>query len=203
MRQNRHHTAADLTCESEPRRLSGPLIIIEPIHCQDVPPALLALAVNRFRLGGISRSRASFRSVVPQSLPAKSPGYLTDILPRRQARANRQILRPPHRVPYQRETIRIMIDKVECVGSLDELRAFVHKTLCERENILQDQFGLTVTTLLRNGAACGLQFSLQGPRSVRLEAIWVADRNILYCYDARGQRFLKVQLPQRLSLCAA
>lgn len=96
-----------------------------------------------------------------------------------------------------------MTGNLDGVCNLDELQAFVHKTLCERENILQDQFGLTVTTLLRGGAACGLQFSLQGPRSVRLEAIWVADRNILYCYDARGARFLKLQLPRRLSLCPA
>lgn len=96
-----------------------------------------------------------------------------------------------------------MTDNLEAIRTLDDLRAFIHHTLCRRENILEDQFGLTETPLTRNGTRCGLQFCLQGPRSIRLEAIWVADRNLLYCYDARGIRFLKVQLRERLTLCAA
>jgi hypothetical protein len=94
-------------------------------------------------------------------------------------------------------------EALHSIRSLDELRTFVHKTLCGRENILEDQFGLTETALIRNGGDCGLHFCLQGPRSVRLEAIWVADRNTLYFYDARGMRFLKIQLLERLEACAA
>lgn len=97
----------------------------------------------------------------------------------------------------------IMLDKFSELFNLEALRALVHKTLCDRENILQDQFGLTETPLTRNGQACGLQFCLHGPRSVRLEAIWVADRNLLYCYDACGARFLKLELSRQAGLCAA
>jgi hypothetical protein len=43
-----------------------------------------------------------------------------------------------------------------------------------------------------------MQFSLRGPRSVRLGAIWAADQNMLYFYDARGQRYLKLRLKQRI-----
>src|SRR5260370_39513762 len=89
------------------------------------------------------------------------------------------------------------------IGSLDELRAFVHKMLCERENILEDQFGLTETALIRSGRDCGLHFCLCRPRRVRLEAIWVAGRNQLYFYDARGRRFLNIQRVARLGACAA
>ena len=96
-----------------------------------------------------------------------------------------------------------MTESLDAIHSLDDLRAFVHKTLCHRENILQDQFGLTETALSRGGRSCGLQFCLHGPRSIRLEAIWVADRNLLYFYDARGIRFLKLQLRKLLSPCAA
>jgi hypothetical protein len=95
-----------------------------------------------------------------------------------------------------------VLENLEAIGSLEDLRAFVHKTLCDRENILQDQFGLTETALVRGGNDCGLHFWVQGPRSVRLEAIWVADRNAVYFYDARGVRFKKIQLPQRLEVCA-
>src|SRR5579859_4001800 len=96
-----------------------------------------------------------------------------------------------------------MTDGIDAIRSLDELRNFVHRTLCGRENILEDQFGLTETPLIRGGRGCGLHFCLHGPRSVRLEAIWVADRNVLYFYDARGARFLKLQLVERLEVCAA
>jgi hypothetical protein len=95
-----------------------------------------------------------------------------------------------------------MSEQLDAIRSLDDLRAFVHSTLCSRENILEDQFGLTETSLTRGGRTCGLQFFLKGPRSIRLEAIWVEDRNLIYFYDARGIRFLKLQLRRRLGLCA-
>ena len=96
-----------------------------------------------------------------------------------------------------------MTNSLDAIHSLDDLRALVHKTLCERENILQDQFGLDETVLIRNGQECGLHFWVRGPRSMRLEAIWVADRNTVYFYDARGIRYLKIQLVERLAVCAA
>ncbi len=77
------------------------------------------------------------------------------------------------------------------------LRSHVHKTLCRRENLLAEQFDLQVIPLVREDAACGLQFLLRGPRSVRLGAVWAADQNVLYFYDARGERFLKEQLSSR------
>lgn len=87
---------------------------------------------------------------------------------------------------------------IDDVRSLDELRAYVHTTLCERENLLTDQFSMSEMELKRRGRSCGLQFSLHGPRSVRLGAIWVADRNMIYFYDARGVRFAKVRLRHRV-----
>ena len=44
----------------------------------------------------------------------------------------------------------------------------------------------------------GLQFSLHGPRSVRLGAIWAADQNMIYFYDTRGNRYMKLRLRHRL-----
>jgi len=80
------------------------------------------------------------------------------------------------------------------VNSLDVLRNYVHERLCRHENLVAEQFGLDVTPLTRKGALCGLQFSLRGPRSVRLGAVWAADHNLLYLYDARGERFHKETL---------
>ena len=88
------------------------------------------------------------------------------------------------------------------VHTLDELRRFIHKTLCEKENLLVDQFTMTEFQLTRGNELCGLQFSLRGPRNVRLGAIWVADRNLVYLYDARGARYAKLLLKNGLALQA-
>lgn len=82
---------------------------------------------------------------------------------------------------------------------LADLRAFVHQTLCGKEGLLADQFPLSEMTLTRRSRFCGLQFSLQGPRDVRLGAVWAADHNVVYFYDARGERYLKIKLNRRIS----
>lgn len=82
--------------------------------------------------------------------------------------------------------------------TFDDLRRFVHEALCEKENLLSEQFPLSETPLVRGGKLCGLQFSLHGPRDVRLGAVWAAEHNVLYLYDARGNRYDTVKLPARL-----
>ncbi|MCH7989474.1 MAG: hypothetical protein IID46_10065, partial [Planctomycetes bacterium] len=44
-----------------------------------------------------------------------------------------------------------------------------------------------------------LQFSLFGPRSVRLGAIWDSDHNTIYYYDTLGVRYSKIRLKHRLT----
>lgn len=88
---------------------------------------------------------------------------------------------------------------LEDLSTIDELRHFVHQTLCAKEGLLADQFPLTEMSLTRRNRQCGLQFSLQGPRDVRLGAIWACDHNMLYFYDARGERYLKLKLNRRLA----
>ena len=91
-----------------------------------------------------------------------------------------------------------MPDTIEESRSLNDLRAFIHQTLCEKENLLEDQFQMTEMQLFRRGRDCGLQFSLHGPRSVRLGAIWASDQNMIYLYDASGNRYQKLRLRHRL-----
>jgi hypothetical protein len=90
--------------------------------------------------------------------------------------------------------------RAAALRSVDDLRRYVHETLCQHENLVADQFVLQQLTLTRSGQRCGLQFILQGPRNVRLGAVWAADRNQLFFYDACGRRFGKEQLPERLQL---
>lgn len=93
-----------------------------------------------------------------------------------------------------------MAEATAHVHSLDDLRRYVHGTLCQHENLVADQFALQVVALTRLGQRCGLQFILRGPRSVRLGAVWAKEQNQLYFYDARGERFRKELLAQPLAL---
>ena len=88
----------------------------------------------------------------------------------------------------------------DTISTIDELRDFVHLTLCAKENLVEDQFQLKERDLKKLGKPCGLQFSLFGPRQVRLSAVWASNRNVLYFYDTRGTRYLKVQLRRRIAV---
>ena len=87
-----------------------------------------------------------------------------------------------------------MIESSMSFLNLDELKSFVRTKLGECENLLADQFPFTETKLIRDGRECGRQYVLHGPRSVRLNAIWVSEKNELFFYDARGERFEKLRL---------
>ncbi|MFQ5731562.1 MAG: hypothetical protein ACE5KM_06380 [Planctomycetaceae bacterium] len=84
------------------------------------------------------------------------------------------------------------------VRTMDDLRGYIHRRLCEKENLLADQFSMTEMQLRRRSRVCGLQFSLRGPRNLRLWAIWAADHNSIYLYDAQGHRYEKLRLKHRL-----
>lgn len=93
-----------------------------------------------------------------------------------------------------------MEHRTHVVNSLDELREYVHATLCAKENLVAEQFRMAEETLVSRDRLCGIQFSLRGLRSVRLGAIWTADQNCIYFYDARGDRYLKVKLTERFEI---
>lgn len=84
-------------------------------------------------------------------------------------------------------------------STLDELREFVHRQLCAKENLLEDQFEMVESAIIRGGQECGLQFLLQGPRAVRLSAVWNSDRNEVFLYDAAGERYRKIELARRVA----
>lgn len=83
-------------------------------------------------------------------------------------------------------------------GTLAELEQFVHQSLCQKENLIPEQFPLETRSLQRVDQFCGLEFTLYGPRQIRLGAVWAADINTLYLYDARGSRYETVKFLKRL-----
>ena len=87
-----------------------------------------------------------------------------------------------------------MVTSARRFHDINDLRHFVSQTLCDADHLEPDCFPMTERMLLRGDAPCGVLFSLYGPRSVVLSAIWETDRNTLLFYNSRGERFCKIQL---------
>lgn len=78
--------------------------------------------------------------------------------------------------------------------TLDDLRDFIHGTICELNEFEPDVFEMTEVIITRGKRPCGRLFCLHGPRRVRLTAIWETDSNTVLFYDAAGERSRKVRL---------
>lgn len=87
-----------------------------------------------------------------------------------------------------------MVTRIQQVEDFDDLRQYVHATLCEELQLQYGAFPMTERVLVRGGKRCGIYFCLHGPRLTRLTAIWETDRNQVLFYGAHGERFQKTQL---------
>jgi hypothetical protein len=83
---------------------------------------------------------------------------------------------------------------------LDDLKSYVHKTICRQNELEENVFPMTERFLVRNGVPCGIYFCLHGPRSIQFTAIWETDHNTIFFYSETGQRRHKIQLVQAPSL---
>jgi hypothetical protein len=83
--------------------------------------------------------------------------------------------------------------------TLDDLRGFVNKVLCDRDQLEVGAFMMTERLLVRGGKPCGMHFCLHGPRSLKLSAIWDALSNAVLFYGSSGERFFKAQLDDELA----
>lgn len=87
-----------------------------------------------------------------------------------------------------------MLTGEQQLESLDDLRNYVHATLCQFDQLEAGAFRMTEQILLRNGKPCGLYFCLHGPRAVRFSAIWETQSNTVLFYNSGGERFQKTRL---------
>jgi hypothetical protein len=85
-------------------------------------------------------------------------------------------------------------NSVPQIQTLNELKAYVIKTLCEYEQLELGAFPVSERILIRAGKPCGIHFCLHGPRAVQVSAIWETDRNTILFYNSSGERFQKSQL---------
>ena len=82
------------------------------------------------------------------------------------------------------------------IDNLDDLRTYVHSTICQQNELQVGAFHITERILVRGERPCGIFFCLNGPRSVKLTAIWETDRNTVLFYSSSGERVCKTTLVQ-------
>lgn len=87
-----------------------------------------------------------------------------------------------------------MTAQTPSINTLNDLRTYVHQTICEQNELVQTAFQMTERILVRAGKPCGVFFCVHGPRSVKFTAIWESERNTILFYGSSGQRLLKTAL---------
>ncbi|MDG2469683.1 MAG: hypothetical protein P8M80_10425 [Pirellulaceae bacterium] len=80
------------------------------------------------------------------------------------------------------------------IDNLTEIRTYVSRTLCQRNDFEEGVFQVTEKILTKCGKLCGMFFCLHGPRSVKLTAIWETENNSIIFYGSTGEKFQKTML---------
>jgi hypothetical protein len=85
---------------------------------------------------------------------------------------------------------------VVAFSAVEDLAAFVHEVLCNRDALEPAQAPLFRTPLRRGVRVCGLVFHVEGPRLLRTSAVWSSDDARIIFYDSSGTRFREVDLSE-------
>lgn len=88
----------------------------------------------------------------------------------------------------------VTLEPVVGLPTLDALRGYVHKLLCDLDQLDPAAAPLQGAPLLRGKTPCGLMFQVAGPRRLRTAAVWAADEGRLLLYDSTGKRVGQVRL---------
>ena len=84
------------------------------------------------------------------------------------------------------------------IRDINDLKEYVHKTICDQNELELGVFPFAERILARSGKPCGIFFCLYGPRSVKFTAIWEMERNTVLFYASSGERIMKTILPPDL-----
>src|SRR4051794_7368582 len=79
-----------------------------------------------------------------------------------------------------------MSSAVVAFDAVEDLAAFVHQVLCDKDALDPNQTPLFRTPLKKAGRACGLIFHVEGPRLLRTSAVWSSDADRVIFYDSTG-----------------
>jgi hypothetical protein len=77
---------------------------------------------------------------------------------------------------------------IVALPTLDELRRYVHRKLCEQDRLDPTQTPLKESVIRRSGQPCGLFFQVLGPRLLRSYAIWAGNEDRILFYASCGSR---------------
>ncbi len=84
---------------------------------------------------------------------------------------------------------------VACAG-IEDLAAFVHQVLCDKDALDPTQTPLFRTPLQRGSRLCGIVFHIEGPRLLQTSAVWSVDDDRIIFYDSTGMRFHEARLSE-------
>ena len=93
-----------------------------------------------------------------------------------------------------------MSQAVVACAAVEELAAFVHQVLCDKDALDPAQAPLFRTPVVKGRRVCGLVFHVEGPRLLRTSAVWSADDDRVIFYDSTGLRFREVRLSESPAL---
>jgi hypothetical protein len=93
-----------------------------------------------------------------------------------------------------------MPQAVIACAAVEELAAYVHQVLCDRDALDPLQAPLFRTPLKKGERVCGLVFHVEGPRLLRTSAVWSADDDRVIFYDSTGLRFQETRLSESPAL---
>jgi len=85
----------------------------------------------------------------------------------------------------------------ETIDSIDGLKSFVYKVLCQDNQLLDGNHPTSENLLWRGSDICGMFFYLVGPRAVRLSAVWDREGNRVFFYSSSGVRYREVELGEK------
>ncbi len=86
-----------------------------------------------------------------------------------------------------------MLPSTQRLQNLEHLREYVSRILCQHDQLELGAFRITERLLVRGGP-CGIFFCLDGPRSLKVTAVWETERNTILFYNSTGERFHRTQL---------
>ena len=89
-----------------------------------------------------------------------------------------------------------MTTAVRAFTTVEQLRSYVHVTLCEHDALELTNAPLSQSPITRRGRVCGLFFQVRGPRSVKLYAVWAGEENRILFYDSTGIRYAEARLSE-------
>jgi hypothetical protein len=75
-----------------------------------------------------------------------------------------------------------------------KLRDYIHRLLCSCDRLDPGQTPMQQALLIRAGKPCGMTFQVEGPRMLRIYAIWAAQEKRILFYDSTGNRFAETRL---------